>query len=518
MPVGSVTLTTGEQIYVAYRPVLFTVTASSSSGEPQPPVVYCDIYFNGIFYKTISKTQFESSDGIEGSYLFDIQDACQEFLQAPISPNGGTAILEVPVAIVSVICSFRSSGFDTDGFIVPDGTPPVQGTDDEDPVAGSGGVDADEIFVFNGTLQHTDNQTLADHFAAYSRLIDDGGWAAGTYPLTHRPLNGYFLCPGDNDYYPILSDQVPDNLRLWYRMPGDTDYTSSDGTAPCIGVSFDGGVPDIPDAEPTVPYNVVIDFVGTGPITFLGSTVHPVWMSIDIVGMSVVLSGTPDNTDSGTGIQVAFTVQNCEGASTATLDQLIDVTTCIAAVIDTSPLPGAEIGQPYTQSRLISAGSPIIAVNVITKPAWMTIAIVGGTTVQFTGTPTTGDDGTAIPVQFTLDNCTSVEYDFTIDVIIPQNFHLSAAFNMSIDLVVGGGGGFPVITPTGVNGDTTGHQVGMSGTYTFTLSGTPPLTVHLDYYKNGGLIGTVTGITGAGTYGLVINATEADTVEIFINL
>jgi putative hemolysin len=43
----------------AYRPIILRVLASSNNiGVPNPPVVYCDIYINGTFYKTITRTQY----------------------------------------------------------------------------------------------------------------------------------------------------------------------------------------------------------------------------------------------------------------------------------------------------------------------------------------------------------------------------------------------------------------------------------------------------------------------------
>ena len=38
-------------VHAAYRPIVFDVQNIN-----EPPVVYCDIYFNGVYYKTMAKT------------------------------------------------------------------------------------------------------------------------------------------------------------------------------------------------------------------------------------------------------------------------------------------------------------------------------------------------------------------------------------------------------------------------------------------------------------------------------
>lgn len=42
----------------AYQPIVLRVQATSATNDPIPPVVYCDIYVNGVFYRSLSNTQY----------------------------------------------------------------------------------------------------------------------------------------------------------------------------------------------------------------------------------------------------------------------------------------------------------------------------------------------------------------------------------------------------------------------------------------------------------------------------
>jgi hypothetical protein len=508
MPIGSIiTQPSTDGIVAAYRPIVFLVSATATDSGPVPPVVYCDIYFDGVFYKTISKSQYKELDSGASNWEFDIQDAAQEYLGKFLGANGGEAIVVATPLVTLTTCKFRSSGLDTEGFIQQEGTPPVQGTGDTNPVDGTG-TESGEFFIVNATLQHEDNPDLATHLASY----ENGTWDNGTFPLTHRP-NHYKLCAVDSDYFPILSNKVPTKLRIHYVPKGGTDYTTGDSETVCIGVSFPE--PSVPDAEVDVPYSYTLPLSGTAPFTILGS-VKPGWMSIDVVGNDLVFSGTPTGGDVGTGIQVSVSLQNCSGDDTANFQKFISVTTCVGVSFDDFEFPDATANAPYNLSIPLSGTAPF-ALSVTTKPAWMNIAI-SGSTLMFTGTPAQSDIGTAISIQLSITNCGAADdadIDKTIDVLDSQNFIVSAAYNLSIDSITGTG--VPAVGSTGVNGIKTGHHTSMSGSYSVVITGTPVLpTTKIDVYKNGGLIST-TPIPAAGTYSVSITAVEADTISFFIN-
>src|SRR4051794_28954015 len=174
----------------AYRPIVISVAI-----VPAGPVMYVDIYFAGVFYKTISKTQ---------GFDFDIQDAAQEYLKKYLPPNGSDAIFNAAPVITDCYVKVRSSIVDpVTGFTTPDAPIPVQATATTGATPG-GGVQSNSFYIVNAALQQEDNQDLPAHLNAFKL----GSWDAGTFPLTHR-TNGYLVGRLQSDYFPILSDGVP---------------------------------------------------------------------------------------------------------------------------------------------------------------------------------------------------------------------------------------------------------------------------------------------------------------------
>lgn len=187
-------------VYAAYRPIRFTVRATATNGYRVPPVVYCDIYFDGVFYKTLSATQYWYLWSAFSDWEFDISGSCQEYLSSFTIPgNGASAITASPMAVTSVFCRFRSSGYDANNFMNPEGLVPKQATASLPAVAGTG-TESYSFQVMNAVLQHEDNPDFLQHLI-YSR--PNGSWNADTYPLTHRP-DGYKVCKSDSDHYPFL--------------------------------------------------------------------------------------------------------------------------------------------------------------------------------------------------------------------------------------------------------------------------------------------------------------------------
>lgn len=205
----------------AYRPIVFKVLAVATDTTPIPPVVYCDIYFNSVYYKTLSKTHYTKLNSSNTEWDFDIQDACQEFLSRFIGAAGGTVILNGGPVITQVFCKFRSSGINSSGFVVYEGTKPIQGTGDVQPVAGTG-TQSDTFFVVNATLQQEDHQNLSVHLAAYKSST----WNSSCFPLTHRP-NPYKIGRKDSDYFPMIDKNngvAVSQVALNYKLNGQTVF------------------------------------------------------------------------------------------------------------------------------------------------------------------------------------------------------------------------------------------------------------------------------------------------------
>ncbi len=81
------------------------------------------------------------------------------------------------------------------------------------------------------------------------------------------------------------------------------------------------GTPVLPDGTEGVFYTYTITLTGTAPFS-ISSPVKPSWMSIDAVGNTIALYGTPDAT--GTGITISFNIDNCS-ADTIPFSDTIDI-------------------------------------------------------------------------------------------------------------------------------------------------------------------------------------------------
>lgn len=109
MPVTSITYqaATG-QLLAAYRPIIFKVEATSTSGLPVPPYVIADIYIADKYYKSVIRTSPEASDDLASYWNFDISDALQEYLQPDLAVINNSDVLAAVHASAKVMVRFRS--------------------------------------------------------------------------------------------------------------------------------------------------------------------------------------------------------------------------------------------------------------------------------------------------------------------------------------------------------------------------------------------------------------------------
>jgi parallel beta-helix repeat protein len=312
---------------------------------------------------------------------------------------------------------------------------------------------ADIRFEYNATNDPVTVSLGADNYIdvvgiAYTGDITLGAWESLVLFLTDEPT----IPPIDIsqiiiDFTPC--DPMPEEgYQILYRVVGDTAYidagffTTSPAVIPvdypagtffegviksaCGDVPWSGGggsggggcVPvsvlsiTLPDGESGIPYSysVPLDPSWTTPIDLTVITA-PSWMTIAIVGTDIVFSGTPDTV--GTDVSVQFTLANDCG--TVEIDTAITVP-CTAVTIEAGDLPNAYLDNPYSYSLTLSGSGPF-ALGAVTKPAWMTITIVDDQLI-FSGTPTTGDDGTGIAVSVEVTNdCGTDTFADTLDVI-----------------------------------------------------------------------------------------------------
>jgi hypothetical protein len=160
---------TSYAILPAYSPISIVAEDDGTSGTGGvPPIVYCDIYFNGTFYKTISSTSPALTLGVTSLWLFDVSGVAREFLttKIPDITENDLQVVYTPGITTSAIdggttcyVKVRNSTQDSYGVVTPSGTVPVQATFDTAAVAGSGYA-SNTFFVLNGALQITDSQGL----------------------------------------------------------------------------------------------------------------------------------------------------------------------------------------------------------------------------------------------------------------------------------------------------------------------------------------------------------------------
>lgn len=417
MPISSiVTQPQANQLMSAYRPIAFTVRATATGGGARPPVVYCDIYINNVFYKTLSKTQYSALGGSNSDWYFDIQDACQEVMTIQLGQNGNSDILLTSGIIKTVFCKFRSSGIDSDGFRVQEGTVPIQATGSTSAVSGTG-TQSNTIYVVNATLKHSDNQNLSTHLNGSKYGI----WSATTYPVTHR-TNNYRVCAETSDYFPIIrTGAAPNCLRIHYRLKNTNNYLIANGCPTggggggCVDVSISGS-PNLPNGTIGTPYSFTFTLVGT-PSFRLIDIVKPSWMTIPVIvsGNSFTITGTPNVI--GTSIPVSFTVLNCNSGEVSFSDTINIVSGCVN-VGATWDFPDGTVGQPYNYDITLT-GTPPFVRTINTIPSWMT-ATLNGSVLEIRGTPSVA--GAGLSVSITVTNCSTgtVTISDTLSVIAGQ--------------------------------------------------------------------------------------------------
>lgn len=199
-------------IQAAYSPILFTVEDDGTSGgsSPVPPVVYCDVYCDGTFYKTISSTSPTAIVGILSFWKFDISGISQEYLTTKIPDITSTAMVAAGAGqgMTVAFCKFRNSTIDAFGIVTPQATIPIQATIDSAAVAGDGFV-ADSFIIVNAALQVMDSVNLEDQLSVF-RITSFPGTVVNTnnrvYPLSYL-INGKIYA-NDWGLFPFITCQT----------------------------------------------------------------------------------------------------------------------------------------------------------------------------------------------------------------------------------------------------------------------------------------------------------------------
>lgn len=93
---------------------------------------------------------------------------------------------------------------------------------------------------------------------------------------------------------------------------------------------------DLPDGAGGTPYNAVINLTGTAPFSISG-IVKPSWMTMNVVGNTVVLGGTPTDEDAFF-VEVGFMIDNCGEDPQEFAQTITVIASC--QTYDISPDPG----------------------------------------------------------------------------------------------------------------------------------------------------------------------------------
>lgn len=239
------------------------------------------------------------------------------------------------------------------------------------------------------------------------------------YPMSSKDYktvesNPYGLIYFENDceeglgWIDTISYKPEDGLATFTLIPvANVDPT---GCVP-VAVRGDG---TLPSGLINTPYSAIINLYGTAPFE-LSNIVKPSWLTINVSGTTVYLSGTPSDVSVST---ISFDISNCDDNNNASFNSSITIgaSTCDAVAISGTPaLPDGFVNTFYNYLFAVSGDGPFTLSNIV-KPSWMTIS-VSGSNIVFSGVPSA--DATGVAVSFDINNCSganSVSFSDTFDI------------------------------------------------------------------------------------------------------
>lgn len=219
-------------LVAAYRQVFFEVLADSIVPADQP--MYADVYFGPafqitydsasyVYYKTFSAYSISDDGSGHSIFLFDVQDALQEYLQTfiPPVPRPATSFpmltdSSTSFSNINAQVYFRGSTI-VAGLLVPNPTIPTQATATTPAVSPYSGAPSNVMVGCNASIlpnlaTQYDNEYEQE---LLTKLIPSGTYLPGTraYSLSNRPINAPLSPAGNsivnnyvgyNGYFPIV--------------------------------------------------------------------------------------------------------------------------------------------------------------------------------------------------------------------------------------------------------------------------------------------------------------------------
>jgi hypothetical protein len=194
-------------IMAAYNPVKVQVQDDGAGGAT--PVVYCDVYLNDVYYKTVTSSSPILISGASTVWEIDISGVAQEYLQSVLpsvgNPYSGAdpfmqELFRGPAAYnpnahggaCRCYVRLRRGTPDSYGVITPDGPVPVQGTVDSAAISG-GGYMLDYFLILNAALQLNTERTINTEYTLTQNkrtgIFSTAGYSVMSqhkiYPLSH---------------------------------------------------------------------------------------------------------------------------------------------------------------------------------------------------------------------------------------------------------------------------------------------------------------------------------------------
>lgn len=170
-------------------------------------IMFCDIYINGNYFKTLSTTswhlesQYSPTYGINGNasvWQFDISRTVEEWFEVN-KPNSHDTLIATTPAIVSVMCKYRGGEYDANGILQVSGTAPIQATYHTGPQSGTG-VQSGIITILHAAVEHDYTRDLLARLEAYKVI----GYAAiyNALPLTTTTV--HYACKSSKFTLPFV--------------------------------------------------------------------------------------------------------------------------------------------------------------------------------------------------------------------------------------------------------------------------------------------------------------------------
>ncbi len=399
-----------------------------------------------------------------------------------ITASGGSGAIALNTSNVANPTNLSISGSGT-GTITVNGTPSTTGTVSFDVTpTDSIGTGTTTLYSFNviaGVTLSPTSLPSGEVGIVYNKSITASGGSGAIALNTSDVTNPTNLSISGSGSGTITVSGTP---NITGTVSFDVTPTDSIGTGTTTLYSFSvvAGVTLSPTSLPTgevgVVYNKSITASGgSGAITLTTSSVsNPTNLSINGSGTgTITVSGTPNTT--GT---VSFDVTPTDSIGTGAAT-LYSFNVIAGVTLSPTSLPAGEVGIAYTKSITASGGSGAITLTTsdVTNPTNLTISGSSTGTITVSGTPNvTGTVSFDVTPTDTIGAGTTTLYSFSVVagvVLNPAslpNGQVGVAYSQSI--TASGGSGTITLNLSSIT-NTTGLNIGGSGSGTITVSGMP---------------------------------------------